>query len=179
MPALSVYQQVYDLLDAHLDEKVDAASRERITLLVVGIIGAKGASPSRIADALSQLGLSDATPESIERRIRRIENDDELTAVLCIHPFIRERLVIGKPEHLLLIIDPTTQEDLVVMVTVSVWYRGRSLPLVWTTWPANQPLEGDSFWERIESLIQTIQPLLPKGVEITWLADRAFGTPMF
>ena len=101
MPALSVYQQVYDLLDAHLDEKVDAASREGITLLVVGIIGAKSASPSRIAEALSQLGLSDATPESIERRIRRIENDDELTAVLCIHPFIRERLVIGKLEHLL------------------------------------------------------------------------------
>ena len=52
MSALSVYTQVYDLLDAHLDEKVDTASRERIALLVVGIIGAKSASPSRIADAL-------------------------------------------------------------------------------------------------------------------------------
>ena len=179
MSAYSVYHQVRELLEQHFDEQVDESSRERITLLVLGIIRAKSASPARIAEALRELGLSNATAESIERRIRRIENDTELSATLCFHPFARERLAFGRPKELLLILDPTTQEDRVVMVTASIWYRGRALPLAWLVWPANIPLEGDTFWERIESLLDTVSDLLPKGVPITWLADRAFGTPVF
>ena len=179
MSASTAYNQVYHLLDQHIDEQVDTSSRERITLLVLGIIRAQSASPSRIAEALSQLGLTNATTESIERRIRRIENDDELSATLCFHPFARERLAFGRPEHLLLICDPSTQDDRVVMVTASVWYRGRALPLAWLVWPANQPLEGDGFWERIEELLDIVATILPNGVPVTWLADRAFGTPAF
>ena len=179
MSASTIYNQVYELLDQHLGEQVSESSRQRITLLVLGIIRAKSASPARIAEALSELGLTNATTESIERRIRRIENDDELTATLCFHPFAKERLAFGRPEQLLLICDPTTQEDRVVMVTASVWYRGRALPLAWLVWPANVPLEGDGFWERIEKLLDTVATILPNGVSVTWLADRAFGTPAF
>jgi hypothetical protein len=131
MSASTIYNQVYQLLDQHLSEQVSESSRERITLLVLGIIRAENASPARIAQALAQLGLTNATTESIERRIRRIENDDDLSATLCFQPFAKERLAFGRPHELLLILDPTTQEDRVVMVTASVWYRGRTLPLAW------------------------------------------------
>ena len=179
MSASTVYNQVYQLLDQHLSEQVSKSSRERITLLVLGIIRSKSASPTRIAEALAELGLTNATAESIERRIRRIENDDELSATFCFHPLARERLAFGRPKELLLILDPTTQEDRVVMVSASVWYRGRALPLAWLVWPANVPLEGDGFWERINELLDTVSTILPKGVPVTWLADRAFGTPAF
>lgn len=179
MSASQVYHDVYELLDDHLDESVDASSRERIALLVTGMLRAKSASPARIAAAIKELGLSQATVESIERRVRRIENDPELTAATCIHPFAKARLAYGKPRELWLILDPTTQEDRVVMVSVAVWYRGRALPLAWSTWPANQPLEGDGFWVRIEALLDVVAPLLPQGVHITWLADRAFGSALF
>ena len=179
MPTLSLYDQVYELLDAHIDDQVDETTRQRIALLVVGIIKAQNASPARVAEALETLGLSHAKAESIERRIRRIENDPELTATLCLHPFARQRLLLGRPQELLLILDPTTQEDRVVMVSVAVWYRGRALPLAWALWPANTPLEGERFWARIETLLDVVVPLLPKGVSVTCLADRAFGTPLF
>ena len=120
MPTLSLYDQVYELLDTHIDDQVDETTRQRIALLVVGIIKAQNASPARVAEALETLGLSHAKAESIERRIRRIENDPELTATLCLHPFARQRLLLGRPQELLLILDPTTQEDRVVMVTVAV-----------------------------------------------------------
>ena len=132
MSSYSVYHQVRELLEQHFDEQVDENSRERITLLVLGIIRAKSASPARIAEAIKELGLSNATAESIERRIRRIENDPELSATLCFHPFAREHLAFGRPKELLLIavlstfrrnlplLDPTTQDDRVVMVTVSI-----------------------------------------------------------
>jgi len=174
-----IYKQIYNLIDSHLPKRIYKATRERLALLTVGTIRAESASPAKIAEAVKELGLSEATIPSIERRIRRIENDPQVDDKICFHPFARERLLIGHPNELLLIIDPTTQDDRVVMVTVAVWYRGRSLPLVWTVWPANVPLEGDRFWTRIEDLLKSVAQILPKHVPVTWLADRAFGTPAF
>jgi hypothetical protein len=150
MPASEVYQGVYRLLQGCLGEEIDESSRARLALLVTGIIGAKNASPARIASALHKMVLRDAKPESMERHIRRIENDSEISAAICFHPFARWRLLYGKPRRVFLIIDPTSQEDRIVMVSVAIWYRGRALPLAWTTWEANTPLTGKRFWERIE-----------------------------
>jgi len=125
------------------------------------------------------LGLVQARTESVERRIRRIENDGQITAALCLHPLARYHLALGKPRQLLLVMDPTCQEERVVMLTVAVWYRGRALPLCWLLWPGNTPLEGMCFWERVETLLSEVALLLPRGVPVIWLADRAFGTPQF
>jgi len=179
MPASVVYRQVRSLLDQHLDERVDESSRDRLALLVLGILRAKSASPARIAAALNELGLSAARVDSIERRIRRIENDPEVQASLCFHPLARMRLLLGRPSELRLILDPTTQDDRLVMLTAAVWYRGRALPLAWAVWPANTPLAEERFWQRVEALLDLVARLLPAHVPITWLADRAFGSPSF
>jgi hypothetical protein len=167
------------LVKRHLAAEVDATTLERITLLVTGIIKAKSAAPAQVAKALAQIGLSQASADSIERRIRRIENDPEVTASLCFHPLARHYLLWTQPRELILILDPTTQDDRVVMVSAAVWYRGRALPLAWAIWPGNTPLTEDRFWARIAALLEVVAGLLPLGVRVTWLADRAFGTPAF
>src|SRR5512142_3231892 len=131
----TVYDQVYKLLSSHFDKQVNDSTVARVALLVLGIIKAKSASPARIAEALYELGLTDAKQSSIERTIRRIESDPEVNATLCFHRLARERLLLGRPRELVLIVDPTTQEDRVVMVEIAVWYRGRALPIAWTVWP--------------------------------------------
>jgi hypothetical protein len=180
MSAPEVYHQVRRLICQHLDmNQVDESTLDRIALFVTGMIGAKSSSPAQVARALYRMKLTGASAESIERRIRRLENDAEMEAHLCFHPFARAHLRYGRPEELLLILDPTTQEDHLVMVAVSVWYRGRALPLAWAVWPGNVPLEGERFWKRIERLLDEVVPLLPKGVPVTLVADRAFGCPAF
>ena len=143
------------------------------------MIQSESISPSRMAAGLAQLDLSDACEESIERRIRRIENDPSLTAQLCVHPFARQRLLFGKPKELHLIIDPTTQDDRIVKLTVGVWYRGRCLPLCWSIWQGNRPLKDQHFWDEVEKLLFQAKGILPKHVEVVFLGDRAFGTPAF
>ena len=101
-----LYHQIQQVLAESVDARVRASSLERLTLLVLGIIKAEHASPARIAKALAQLRLTEATAESIERRIRRIENDPSLQASWCVHPLARQRLQVGRPERLVLIIDP-------------------------------------------------------------------------
>jgi hypothetical protein len=180
MSAIEVYHQVRSLIGQHLEaSRVDESTLERIALLVTGMIGARSASPAQVAKALYRMKLSGASAESLERRIRRLENDPEIDVTLCFHPFARAHLRYGRPEELLLILDPTTQEDRLVMVSVAVWYRGRALPLGWAIWPGNTPLEGDGFWKRIENVLDEVAPLLPVGVPVTLMADRAFGCPVF
>jgi hypothetical protein len=179
MPAQIVHEQIKAELDRHLDARVDPASRERLALLVSGMIEASSACPARIAAAIRKLGLSEAKTDSLERQIRRIENDPELQASLCVHPFARAHLRWGKPKRLVLILDPTSQDERVVMLTAAVWYRGRALPVAWAVWPANTPLAGPGLWERVGALLAEVAGLLPVGVHVTWLADRAFGTPAF
>jgi hypothetical protein len=179
MSACRLYHQVRRMFKCHIDARVDASSVERLTLLVVGMIKARSASPARIAEAVAALGLSGAQPASIERRVRRIENDPEICAELCVHPLARRQLLLGKPQELLLIMDPTTQDDRVVMLTAAVWYRGRALPIAWAIWPNNQPLKGARFWERTAALLAVVAQLVPRHVPIIWLADRAFGSPAF
>lgn len=180
MSAHEVYHQVRSQLSQHVDTiRVDESTLERITLLVTGMIGARSCSPAQVAKALQRMKLSGAKAESLERRIRRLENDPELDVSLCFHPFARAHLRYGRPAELLLILDPTTQDDRLVMVSVAVWYRGRALPLAWAIWPGNKPLEGAGFWERIKQVLDEVVPLLPVGVQITLMADRAFGCPVF
>jgi hypothetical protein len=179
MPAQIVHEQIKAELDRHVDAGVDPASRERLALLVSGMIEAESACPARIAAAVHKLGLSQAKTASVERQIRRIENDPELQASLCVHPFARAHLRWGKPKRLMLILDPTSQDERVVMLTAAVWYRGRALPVAWAAWPANTRLSGPGFWERVGALLADVAGLLPVGVPVTWLADRAFGTPAF
>lgn len=179
MSAIQLYTQIRKLLSRHVDDQVDESSRERLSLMVLAMIKGKTAAPSRMAHALKCLGLSGAKVESIERRLRRTENDPEITADSCFHPFARQRLLFGKAKELILILDPTTKKDRVVMLTASVWYRGRALPLAWAIWPANQPLEGKCLWERVEGLLALVTEILPQNIPITWLADSAFGCPAF
>ena len=179
MPPKQVYQKILQLLQETLTEGIDARSLERLALLVIGIIAAKHGAPAQIARALRRLRLSPAQAESLERRIRRLENDPEITAEICVHPFARWHLRYGKPQRLWLIVDATTQEDRVVLLTISVWYRGRALPLVWTIWEANTPLTGKRFWERVEALLTVLEGILPVQVPVIIMADRAFGTPAF
>lgn len=174
-----LYPKIKRLLAEHIDAGVGENSLARIALLVTGIIAAKSGAPAQIAQALKTLGLSGAKVESIERRVRRIENDPQIKASYCFHPLAKAHLGLGKPSQLLLIIDPTTQDERVVMLSISVWYRGRALPLAWAVWPGNKPLKGDRFWVRVAKLIELVKELLPIRVPVTWLADRAFGSPVF
>lgn len=173
-----VYQEIKDYLGQYLTA-ISQRTLERVTLLASGILKAQDGAPAKLAEAGKGLSERGVQADSVERRIRRIENDPQIQVATCFEPLAKELLAHSRIPALWLIVDPTFQEDRLVMVSVNVWYRGRSLPLVWATWPANQPLEGDGFWQRVAELLQQAKALLPPGIPVTVLADRAFGTPAF
>ena len=140
MPVQEVYQRISRLL--YQQKKVSASSIIRCCMDVTGLLGANNSSPAQVAKSVEQMQLREIKAERLEWQIRRMENDPEISAETCFHRLAREHLLLGKPQELELIIDPTLQEDRIVMVSLNVWYRGRTLPIYWTTWPANCPLVG-------------------------------------
>lgn len=179
MSQVEVYQEIQEYLGEYLRPGIGKRTLDRLTLLVSGILKAQHGAPARIAEAGKGLSARGTQVESIERRIRRIENDVQVQAQSCLEPLVKQLLANSRMEEIQLIVDPSLQEDRVVLVSINAWYRGRSLPLVWSVWPANRPLEGAGFWQRISALLRQAQPLIPPGVVVTVLADRAFGTPAF
>lgn len=179
MSQAKVYQQIEEFLARDLSGQVNYWTRKRLTMLVTGMIHGCSSAPSQMAQALDALGVEGASVESIERRIRRSENDPTINWRCSYGPLVRAVLERSQLRELILIIDPTTQADHLVMVSVHAWYRGRSLPLAWTVWSGNVPLVGEGFWIRIGRLLEEVQSLVPQGVPVTILGDRAFGTPAF
>lgn len=80
MSALTVYQPISCLAAQGLGYTLQPPSQERLALLVMGIIGAKSASPACVAQAMHRRGLTQASAQRCQRRIRRIENDPKLRA---------------------------------------------------------------------------------------------------
>ena len=179
MSQLEVYQEIQDYLGQYLRPGIGKRTLDRLTLLVSGMLKARHGAPAQIAEAGKGLSARGAQAESIERRIRRIENDARVQPQTCLEPLVKKLLANSRMEEMRLIVDPSLQEDRVVLVSINAWYRGRSLPLAWSVWPANRPLEGAGFWQRIAELLHRAQQLIPPGVRVTVLADRAFGTPAF
>lgn len=175
----TLYQALAQHLTPHLPLDWSAAVRERLLGWLVGIIHAQNIRPSQVAQALHELGWSQAQPDSIERRLRRIANDARLTPEACLHPLARQHLQQVNAQRLVLAIDASTHTDRMVVLMVGVCYRGQCLPLAWESWEANVRLKEAGFWQRVDALLSQVAKLLPTDKACVWLADRAFGTPKF
>jgi hypothetical protein len=174
-----VYQEIQAYLASYLAPHLSQWTLNRLSLLVSGILKGQSGAPARIAQAGHQLSEGGTQPASVERRVRRIENDAKICTATCFVPLVQALLANSPLEQVLLIVDPSLQEDRVVLVSINLYYRGRALPLAWTLWPANHPLEGAGFRQRIAQLLQAVHRILSSSREVIVLADRAFGTPAF
>lgn len=92
MPAqVPLFQELFQRIGATAGaHRVRKSTIERLALLVTGIIAAKSCVIAQIAAELFSLGLTRASvPESIERRIRRILNDQSLDPRSCYEPVLQ------------------------------------------------------------------------------------------
>jgi hypothetical protein len=78
-----------------------------------------------------------------------------------------------------LAIDESSKADAVHLFRVSLPYRGGSPPLAWAVWQQNQPLPDGQHWATVDAVLAQVARLLPPGVEVVVVADRAYEIPAF
>ncbi len=186
MPAqVALYQAVEQQMTTITAEAgVRSTSVRRLALLVTGIIAAKSCVLAQVAAELETLKLTQATwAESIARRLRRTLNDPALTAATCYEPVLPRVIdwpaVLRGSRRVVLIVDESSKEDQIHLFRVSLAYWGGSLPLAWAVWEQNQPLPDGYYWQTVDAILARIAALVPAGLEVIVVADRAYDIPAF
>lgn len=186
MPATtSLYQAVLQQIKlATAPHGVRQTSVVRLALLVCGILAAQSCVLQQVADHLEGLGLTGARQsDSIGRRLRRTLNDRRLEAATCYTPVVRAvlgaSLLASHVREVVLLVDESSHTDRIHLLRVSLAYRGGSLPLAWALWPQNLRQEPGAYWAAVERVLATVATLIPAGLRIVVLADRAYDVPAF
>ncbi len=186
MPAqVALYQEVeQQMLTITAEADLRVTSVRRLALLVTGIIAAKSCVLAQVAAELAALHLTEARwAESIARRLRRTLNDPALTAATCYEPVLPRVIdwpaVLRGSRRAVLIVDESSKEDEVHLFRVSLAYWGGSLPLAWAVWEQNQPLPDGYYWQTVDAILARIAVLVPAGLEVVVVADRAYDIPAF
>lgn len=180
-----VYQAVFDQVRtttqaAHLGRP----AVQRLALLVTGLLAARSCVLAQVAAELRALALTQASSaESIARRLRRTLGDLRLTPQRCYEPLVREVLdwpaLLQGQRRVVLIVDESSKADVIHLFRVGLAYWGGSVPLAWAVWEQNTPLPDGQYWATVDAVLARVAALLPFGLEVLVLADRAYDVPHF
>jgi hypothetical protein len=180
----SFYQTLFQRCAALLAPTVRRATIRRLTLLTSGIIAAQSTVLARVAAELDVLALTAArSPAHIERTLRRTLNDPHLHPATCYTPLLRalldwSALLAGRRE-VVLAVDDSTKTDQIHLLRLSLSYWGGSLPLAWAVWPQNVAQPEGFYWTQMDQIFGQVAALLPPGLPVIVVADRAFAVPNF
>jgi hypothetical protein len=181
---LPFYQVLRQRISAAVAAHIPASSLERLALLTFGILAAKSCVIAQVAAELHALRLTTASSaESIARRLRRTLNDPQLDHASCYAPVLHQVLdwddLLRGQRRAVLIVDESSKSDDLHLFRVSLPYWGGSLPLAWCVWQQNVPLPDGFYWTAVDGVLDQVADLLPAGLEVVVVADRAYGIPAF
>jgi len=174
----AVCHPILDEIGVHLPA-LRPAQQEGLALWVYGVIEAQTGCESRVVTA-----LEDVAPfETLRQYLREWLRDGadkvapcatQVDVAACFAPLLRWLLSGWDGRELVLAIDPTTLGDELTALVISVLYRSRALPVAWHILPGNQP---GGFIAPLLTLLQTLQPAVPRGLRVVVLTDRGLWSP--
>jgi hypothetical protein len=186
MPATpELYQEVFQKITAVTRASgLSKHPRRRLAWVVTGIIGARSCGGAAIARELYALGVTRASgPDSVARTVRRILGDRRLRPETCYEPVLRDAIDWFSPlwdqRSVVLIVDESSQDERVHLFRVSLAYWGGALPLVWALWPQNERQAPGTYWQQVDRVLARVAALLPRGLDVVVVADRAYDIPPF
>jgi hypothetical protein len=163
---------------------VRASSVRRLALLVSGLVAAQHAALAQIAAEVQTLQLSQtARAEHVERRLRRALNDPRLQPRSCYEPAVKQAVdwdALRRGRQMVtVLLDESSKADEIHLLRASLAYWGGSLPLAWAVWEQNTPLTAGRYWTELDRVLDRVAAILPAGLPVLVLADRAFDIPPF
>jgi hypothetical protein len=171
-----IYQQLEAQIKACAPD-LRRTSVRRLALLTLGVAASEHCTLRRVAREVRAMGLSHAQPESIARRLRRTVADARLDAGAGLATLLHEAITWPSGEPVPLVLDESTTPGGLHVLRVSLAYRSSGLPLAWAVWEHQQKLPPGTYWRHLEEVLDRAAALLPAGVRVVLLADRAYDIP--
>jgi hypothetical protein len=150
-----------------------------LTWWVYGTLLAHSACQTAVLTALLQLGRWHAWRQYLREWLRdgedkaaRCQTQVEVSA--CFAPLLGWVLRWWQGDTLPLAVDVTAKGDQVVVLVVSVLYRGSAIPVAWQVLPANEP---GAWMSGLLQLLRLLAPAVPPDLPVIVTADRGLWSP--
>lgn len=170
-----------DAIEAHLPQ-LRPAQQRGLALWACGAVLAGSACQTAVLLALRPVvGL--AARHALRQALREWGRDGgdkaaacaaEVDVGACFAPLLRWVLAWWRGEALPLALDATYLRDRLVVLSVSVLYRGTAIPVAWHVAPANR--RGPWLVPAV-GLLEALAPAVPVGWTVLLLADRGLWSP--
>jgi hypothetical protein len=178
MRAQSEYYQIHRTLVDHFPH-LRPAYAHGLALWVHGTLLAHSACQNAVLAALAPLGKRETTRQRFrdifragdEKRVP-CQCDWEITS--CFAPLLRWVLSWWHGDELAFALDATSHGERVVVLAVSVLYRGTALPVAWHVLPANQEGAWLPHWLRLLTLLAAA---VPPTMTVVVCSDRGLWSP--
>lgn len=175
----------HDALARHLPH-LRPAQHRGLALWVLGAVLASSACQAAVLLALRPL-VGAAAHHALRQRLREtlasgrdkaVPCQTQLDVATCFAPLLRWILTLWHGDTLPLALDATYLRDRLVLLSVSVLYRGTAIPVAWHVTAANRPgawlAPGLTLLDRLAPAIPVERPLT-----VLVLADRGLWSPRF
>jgi hypothetical protein len=178
VPALSHVEQLLETFQPQLRR----AERSGLALWVVALLLAGSCCERTILTALAPLGYAE---HALRARLREWLYDGAdraapcataLDVRTCFAPLLRWVLAWWGGPALPVAIDTTTVRERLVVLSISVLYRGAAIPVAWCVVPYQGPGKGE--WiPHLTHLLALLAPAVPAPMTVLVLTDRGLWSP--
>ena len=166
------HEQLQELLTG-----IHGHQKKTLAFFVLGIVLAGSAVLQRVAETLSERGISEAKMTSIERRLARFIANERIVVPQVWKLFLAQVLPYFRGKKLYFVLDLTPFQDELSIVYIGLLVHSRVLPVAWAVMPAKTKWE-EGQWQIVARLLDQITPHLPE-TSCTLIADRGLaGMPL-
>ncbi len=159
------HEQLKELLTG-----IHGHQKKRLAFFVLGIVLSGSAVMQRVAETLSERGLSEAKMTSIERRLARFSANERIVVPLIWKLLLEQVLAPFRGQKLYFVLDNTPFRDDLTMVYLGLLVHSRVLPVAWAVMPA-QTTWDEGQWDIVGRLLDRVRVHLP-DTSCTLIADR-------
>jgi hypothetical protein len=168
----SWHEQLKELLTG-----IHGHQKKTLAFFVLGIVLSGSAVMQRVAETLSERGLSEAKMSSIERRLARFIANERIVVPVIWKLFLEQVLAPFRGQKLSFVLDNTPFRDDLTMVYLGLLVHSRVLPVAWAVMPA-QTQWDERQWDIVGRLLDRVSVHLP-DTSCTLIADRGLaGMPL-
>jgi hypothetical protein len=164
--SLTLYDTLFPVLRKAQPHE-DARRLRVFVWAVVGLLCEKTITLPLLAEAI----VSTAQAASRIRRLRRFLANPRVGVRAYYDGLVRGALAEWANQRMVLVLDTTTVSGRLVILRVSLVYRGRAVPLVWQVYERRSVALPLKLYRETLAHVRT---LLPPGVTVVLLGDRGF-----
>src|SRR5579875_2727211 len=166
------HEQLKDLLTG-----IHGHQKKTLAFFVLGIVLSGCAVMQRVAETLSERGLSEANMSSIERRFARFLAHERIVVPLIWELFLAQVLAPFRGQQVHFVFDNTPFRDELTIVYLGLLVHSRVLPVAWAVMPA-QTTWDEGQWQIVGRLFDQVRVHLPETC-CTVMAERGLaGMPL-